>query len=45
MVALAGDGGSLAVSFNDGSQRRRAKVLGTDPLTDTALIQAQDVSG
>ena len=32
------------VTFNDGSHAD-AKVLGTDPLTDTALIQAEDVSG
>lgn len=44
VVALAGDGGSLTVSFNDGT-KASATVLGTDPLTDTALIQAQGVSG
>ncbi|MEP6762584.1 MAG: trypsin-like peptidase domain-containing protein [Sporichthyaceae bacterium] len=44
VVALAGKGGSLSVSFNDGS-RAKAKVLGADPLTDTAVIQAQGVSG
>jgi putative serine protease PepD len=44
VVALAGKGGSLSVSFNDGSHAK-AKVLGTDPLTDTAVIQAQGVSG
>jgi putative serine protease PepD len=44
VVELAGDGGSLRVTFNDGSQTD-AKVLGTDPLTDTALIQAENVSG
>jgi putative serine protease PepD len=44
VVELAGDGGTLRVTFNDGTQAD-AKVLGTDPLTDTALIQAQDVSG
>jgi len=44
VVALAGKGGSLSVSFNDGSHAT-AKVLGTDPLTDTAVIQAQGVSG
>jgi putative serine protease PepD len=45
VVELAsGDGGTLRVTFNDGTQAE-AKVLGTDPLTDTALIQAQDVSG
>jgi putative serine protease PepD len=44
VVALAGKGGSLSVSFNDGSHAG-AKVLGADPLTDTAVIQAQGVSG
>jgi putative serine protease PepD len=44
VVELAGDGGSLRVTFNDGSHAD-AKVLGTDPLTDTALIQAENVSG
>jgi putative serine protease PepD len=44
VVAIAGDSGSISVSFNDGSTAK-AKVLGTDPLTDTAVIQAEDVSG
>ena len=44
VVALAGQQGSLTVSFNDGTTAT-AKVLGTDPLTDTAVIQAQDVDG
>jgi putative serine protease PepD len=44
VVALAGRTGDLSVSFNDGSHAT-AKVLGTDPLTDTAVIQAQGVSG
>jgi putative serine protease PepD len=44
VVELAGEGGSLRVTFNDGSHAD-ATILGTDPLTDTALIQAQDVSG
>jgi putative serine protease PepD len=44
VVELAGTGGTLRVTFNDGSNTD-AKVLGTDPLTDTALIQAQNVSG
>jgi putative serine protease PepD len=44
VVELAGNGGSLRVTFNDGSHAD-AKVLGTDPLTDTALIQAANVSG
>ena len=36
VVELAADGGTLRVTFNDGSHAD-AKVLGTDPLTDTAL--------
>jgi putative serine protease PepD len=44
VVELAGDGGTLRVTFNDGSHAD-AKILGTDPLTDTALIQADNVSG
>jgi len=44
VVELAGNGGTLRVTFNDGSHAD-AKVLGTDPLTDTALIQAENVSG
>jgi putative serine protease PepD len=44
VVALAGKSGSMSVSFNDGSHAN-AKVLGTDPLTDTAVVQAQGVHG
>ena len=44
VVELAGDGGSLTRDLQRRQPRRR-QVLGTDPLTDTALIQAQDVSG
>jgi putative serine protease PepD len=44
VVELASGGGSMSVSFNDGSTAK-AEVLGTDPLTDTAVIKAQDVSG
>ncbi len=44
VVELADGGGSLRVTFNDGTHAD-AEVLGTDPLTDTAVIQAQDVSG
>ncbi len=43
VVELAGDGGQLRVSFNDGTHAD-ATILGTDPLTDTAVIQAQGVS-
>jgi putative serine protease PepD len=44
VVALAGQGGSLSVDFNDGTARR-ATVVGTDPVTDLAVIRAQGVSG
>jgi putative serine protease PepD len=44
VVELADGGGSLRVTFNDGTHAD-AEVLGTDPLTDTAVIQAKDVSG
>ncbi|NYD40742.1 S1C family serine protease [Nocardioides panaciterrulae] len=44
VVAIAGQSGQIEVSFNDGSTAP-AKILGTDPLTDTAVIQAQGVSG
>ncbi|MGA8845371.1 MAG: trypsin-like peptidase domain-containing protein, partial [Nocardioides sp.] len=44
VVEVAGDGGRITVSFSDGSHAE-ATILGTDPLTDTAVIQAQDVEG
>jgi putative serine protease PepD len=44
VVDAAGDGGTISVSFNDGSTAR-AEVVGTDPLTDIAVIKAEDVSG
>ena len=44
VVEVAAGGGTLSVSFNDGTTAE-ATVLGTDSLTDTAVIQAQDVSG
>ncbi len=43
VVELAESGGTLEVSFADGSSAD-AEILGTDPLTDTAVIQASDVS-
>lgn len=42
VVAGAGDG-ALTVSFSDGTTAQ-ADVIGTDPDTDLAVIQAQDVS-
>jgi putative serine protease PepD len=37
-------GGQLTVTFHDGTTAQ-AEVVGTDPVTDLAVIQAQDVSG
>ncbi len=44
VAAVAGSGGTITVSFSDGSHAD-ATILGTDPLTDTAVIKATDVSG
>ena len=44
VVAAAEDGGSLTVTFSDGS-RAEAEIVGRDPATDLAVIQAQDVDG
>jgi len=44
VVEVAGQNGTIKVDFNDGSSAK-AKILGTDPLTDTAVIKADDVSG
>ncbi len=44
VVEVAGDGGQITVSFSDGSHAE-ATILGTDPLTDTAVIQAAGVEG
>jgi putative serine protease PepD len=43
-VASVGDGGEMSVSFNDGSAKK-ATIVGTDPLTDLAVIKAEGVSG
>ncbi|RYC12530.1 S1C family serine protease [Nocardioides zhouii] len=43
VVELAGEGGTIKVSFSDGTSAD-AEILGTDPLTDTAVIQASGVS-
>jgi putative serine protease PepD len=42
VAELGANGGKLAVSFNDGSTAR-ATIVGRDPLTDLAVIQAQGV--
>ena len=44
VVEMGENGGALSVSFADGTSAD-AEILGTDPLTDTAVIQAFDVSG
>jgi putative serine protease PepD len=43
-VASVGKGGQITVNFNDGSAKR-ARILGTDPTTDLAVIKAEGVSG
>jgi len=43
VVAGAGDSGAISVSFNDGTAKK-ATVVGTDPLTDIAVIQAEGAS-
>jgi putative serine protease PepD len=42
-VVEGAEAGSLTVSFDDGTSAK-AQVLGTDPLTDTAVIKAEGVS-
>jgi putative serine protease PepD len=44
VASVAGNGGQISVSFNDGTAKV-AKVVGTDPVTDLAVIKAQGVSG
>jgi putative serine protease PepD len=44
VASLAGDGGAITVNFNDG-KTVKAKVIGTDPVTDLAVIKAEGVSG
>jgi putative serine protease PepD len=43
VVEIAGKSGTIKVYFNDGSQAD-ATIVGTDPLTDSAVIKAQGVS-
>ncbi|MGA9749001.1 MAG: trypsin-like peptidase domain-containing protein, partial [Nocardioides sp.] len=43
VVEVAAEGGRISVSFSDGTSAP-AEIVGTDPLTDLAVIQAQDVS-
>ncbi|MEO5653143.1 MAG: trypsin-like peptidase domain-containing protein, partial [Marmoricola sp.] len=44
VVVGAGQGGSISVSFQDG-KTLKATVVGTDPLTDIAVIKAEGASG
>lgn len=44
VIEVAAEGGSISVSFNDGTSAP-AEILGADPLTDTAVIKAEGVSG
>ncbi|MGH9192493.1 MAG: S1C family serine protease, partial [Acidimicrobiales bacterium] len=44
VVAAAADSGELSVTFADGSEAD-ARILGRDPATDLAVIQAEDVDG
>jgi putative serine protease PepD len=44
VVEAATQGGSLAVTFNDG-KKAAAEVVGRDPMTDLAVIRAEGVSG
>ena len=44
VVEVAAGGGEISVNFNDGTAKK-ATVVGTDPLTDLAVIKAEDVSG
>ena len=44
VVEVAAESGSISVAFTDGS-RADATIVGSDPLTDTAVIQAEGVSG
>jgi putative serine protease PepD len=44
VVEVAGPSGTITIEFNDGTHAP-AKILGTDPLTDTAVVQAQGVNG
>ena len=44
VVEIADNGGTITVSFSDGSHAP-AEIVGLDPLTDTAVIQAEGVDG
>ncbi|MEO6605590.1 MAG: trypsin-like peptidase domain-containing protein, partial [Aeromicrobium sp.] len=44
VVEVAGDSGTLTVAFSDGTNTK-ATIIGTDPLTDLAVIKATGKSG
>ena len=44
VVSAVGDNGSISVNFNDGTTKK-ATVVGTDPVTDLAVIKVDDVDG
>jgi putative serine protease PepD len=44
VAEIAANGGNMAVSFNNGTDTP-AHIVGRDPLTDLAVIQAEGVSG
>jgi len=44
VVQVATRGGAISVSFNDGSTAK-ATLIGTDPLTDMAVIKAEGATG
>jgi putative serine protease PepD len=44
VAEVAENGGKMSVSFNDGSTAN-ATIVGTDPVTDLAVIKAEGVSG
>lgn len=44
VVVVAGQGGTISVSMNNGHVYP-AKLVGTDPVTDSAVIQARGISG
>jgi putative serine protease PepD len=44
VVEVAAGGGEISVNFNDGTAKK-ATVVGTDPLTDLAVIKAEGASG
>ncbi len=44
VAAVAGDGGTISVSFSDGTTAK-ARTVGTDPVTDLAVVKAEGVKG